>query len=220
MRRTPEQRPRESFRERRERRAGIDDPDVVLNAAARYLEVRSRSVDEVRRHLTQAGYQHELVAAAVDRLTTLGMLDDAVFARMWVESRDRARPRSEMALRRELMLKGIDRELAAEILDERRSGGVGGASRGLGGVVGESGEGGEEGEDREERESPDMVAAARLLAKRAGALARISQPRERRQKAYALLARNGFDPEVCREATNRFLTAAEEAADGSASESD
>jgi SOS response regulatory protein OraA/RecX len=49
MPRTPEQRPRESFRERRERRAGIDDPDVVLNAAARFLEVRSRSVDEVRR---------------------------------------------------------------------------------------------------------------------------------------------------------------------------
>jgi regulatory protein len=216
MPRTPEQRPRESFRERRERRAGIDDPEVVLNAAARFLEVRSRSVDEVRRHLTQAGYQHELVAAALERLTALGMLDDAVFARMWVESRDRARPRSEMALRRELTLKGIDRELAAEVLDERRAGRSSGAGRGLGGVVGESGEGG----DQEERESPDMVAAARLLAKRAGALARISQPRERRQKAYALLARNGFDPEVCREATNRFLAAAEEAADAPASEAD
>lgn len=215
MPRTPEQRPRESFRERRERRAGIDDPEVVLNAAARFLEVRSRSVDEVRRHLTQAGYQHELVAAAVDRLTTLGMLDDAVFARMWVESRDRARPRSEMALRRELTLKGIDRELAAEVLGERRAGRSGGAGRGLGGVVV-----GESGDQDEEAESPDMVAAARLLAKRAGALARISQPRERRQKAYALLARNGFDPEVCREATNRFLAAAEEAADAPASEAD
>ncbi len=215
MRRTPEQRPRESFRERRERRAGIDDPDVVLNAAARFLEVRSRSVDEVRRHLTQAGYQHELVAAAVDRLTTLGMLDDAVFARMWVESRDRARPRSEMALRRELTLKGIDRELAAEVLDERRAGRSSGAGRGLGGVVV-----GESGDQDEEAESPDMVAAARLLAKRAGALARISQPRERRQKAYALLARNGFDPEVCREATNRFLVAAQEAADDATSEAD
>ena len=217
MPRTPEQRPRESFRERRERRAGIDDPDVVLNAAARFLEVRSRSVDEVRRHLTQAGYQHELVAAAVERLTTLGMLDDAVFARMWVESRDRARPRSEMALRRELMLKGIDRELAAEVLDERRAGRSSGAGRGLGGVVvGGSGEAG----DQEERENPDMVAAARLLAKRAGALTRISQPRERRQKAYALLARNGFDPEVCREATNRFLAAAEEAVGDPAFEAD
>jgi len=212
---TPEQRPRESFRERRERRAGIDDPEVVLNAAARFLEVRSRSVDEVRRHLTQAGYQHELVAAAVERLTALGMLDDAVFARMWVESRDRARPRSEMALRRELTLKGIDRELAAEVLDERRAGRSSGAGRGLGGVIV-----GEPVDEGEEAEGPDMVAAARLLAKRAGALARISQPRERRQKAYALLARNGFDPEVCREATNLFLAAAEEAADGPASEAD
>jgi len=200
MPRTPGQRPRESFRERRERRAGIDDPDVVLNAAARFLEVRSRSVDEVRRHLAQAGYQPELVTAAVVRLTALGLLDDAAFARMWVESRDRARPRSETALRRELALKGIGRELAAEVLDERRRGGAG-----------------EEGEDGE---GPDMVAAERLLRKRSSALARIAQPRERRQKAYALLARNGFDPEVCREATNRFLAAAEEAADGPASEAD
>ena len=33
----------------------------------------------------------------------------------------------------------------------------------------------------------------------ARALARVADPRQRRQRAYALLARNGFDPEVCRE---------------------
>ena len=125
MPRTPGQDRRESLRERRERRALIDDPEIVLNAAARFLEVRSRSVDELRRHLTQAGYRADLVEAAVARLTELGMLDDATFARTWVESRDRARPRSEAALRRELALKGIDRELAAEVLDERRGGHLG-----------------------------------------------------------------------------------------------
>jgi hypothetical protein len=26
----------------------------------------------------------------------------------------------------------------------------------------------------------------------------VADPRQRRQRAYALLARNGFDPEVCR----------------------
>jgi regulatory protein len=204
MPRTPGQRPRESFRERRERHAAIDDPDVVLNAAARFLEVRSRSVDEVRRHLTQAGYRPDLVAAAVARLTDIGVLDDAAFARMWVESRDRARPRSESALRRELTLKGIDRELAAEVLDERRTG----TSRADGGNTDEPG-------DR-----PDMTAAERLLRKRAGALARISDSRERRRRAYGLLARNGFDPEVCREATNRFLAAAKAAADDPAADDD
>jgi hypothetical protein len=30
-------------------------------------------------------------------------------------------------------------------------------------------------------------------------LARVADPRQRRARAYALLARNGFDPDVCRE---------------------
>ena len=50
-----------------------------------------------------------------------------------------------------------------------------------------------------------MAAALRLLAKRRAALLRIAEVRERRGRAYGLLARNGFDPEVCREATIRFL---------------
>lgn len=180
---------RETFQQRRERRAAIKDPEVVMNAAARFLELRSRSVQEVRRHLIQAGYREELVEQIVARLSDMGILNDDAFARMWVESRDRARPRSEQALRRELTLKGIDRELAAEVLDARRHGGFDAATA--------------QGEDAPA--NPDMAAAMRLLAKRRGALLRIADDRERRGRAYGLLARNGFDPEVCREATMRFL---------------
>jgi regulatory protein len=176
--------PRESFRERRERRAAIDDPDVVLNAAARFLEVRPRSVDEVRRHLAQAGYRTELVESAVARLLELGMLDDRAFGQAWVESRDRARPRGESAIRQELAHKGLDRELIAELLETRRlgDGTADGEPRGTG----------------EDSTTPDELAAERLLRKRASALLRIADPRERRNRAYALLARNGFDPDVCR----------------------
>ena len=39
---------RPSLAERRERRAAVDDPAVVLEAAARFLEPRARSVAEVR----------------------------------------------------------------------------------------------------------------------------------------------------------------------------
>ena len=46
--------------------------------------------------------------------------------------------------------------------------------------------------------TPDQAAAERLLARNARSLARVADPRQRRQRAYALLARNGFDPEVCR----------------------
>jgi SOS response regulatory protein OraA/RecX len=54
-------------------------------------------------------------------------------------------------------------------------------------------------DDDEPQESPDTIGARRLLAKRASALAREPDLRKRRAKAYALLARNGFSPEVCRE---------------------
>jgi regulatory protein len=169
---------RESYAERRERRAEVEDPAVVLEAAARFLETRSRSVAEVRRRLTGAGYRPELVEHAIARLGDLGMLDDEAFARAWVESRDRARPRGERALQNELRLKGIDRALVDAVLDERRS---------AEGVV----------------LAPDRDAAERLIEKHARSLDRIADPRRRRERAYALLARNGFDPETCREVAAR-----------------
>ena len=48
------------------------------------------------------------------------MLDDEAFARAWVESRDRARPRGERAIREELRLKGVDRASIDLVLAERR----------------------------------------------------------------------------------------------------
>jgi regulatory protein len=177
---------RESFAERRARRAEVDDPAVVLEAAARFLEVRSRSVSEVRRRLSGAGYRPELVEGAIARMTDLGMLDDEAFARSWVESRDRARPRGERAIREELRLKGIDRETADIVLGERRERAAAAPGEGHGPGDGEP-------------VSADRTAAERLLAKQARALARVADPRQRRQRAYVLLARHGFDPETCRE---------------------
>ena len=147
----------------------------MLEAAARFLETRSRSVAEVRRRLSRAGYQTALVEDAITRLEELGMLDDEAFARAWVESRDRARPRGERAIREELRVKGVDRTTVDAILDERREA------------------------PTADEPTPDRAAAARLLAKHARALDRVVDRHQRRQRAYALLARNGFDPETCRE---------------------
>ncbi len=57
---------------------------------------------------------------------------------------------------------------------------------------------------------PDRAAAERLLARHARALARVADPRQRRQRAYALLARHGFDPETCREVAATLDAAAED----------
>jgi regulatory protein len=170
----------------------------VLNAAARFLEVRPRSVDEVRRHLGSAGYREELVESAVARLLELSMLDDRAFGQAWVESRDRARPRGESAIRQELARKGLDRELIAQLLAVRRAGDADSRGGGLGGDTDPT-------TSDEAPASPDELAAERLLHKRASALLRISDPRQRRNRAYALLARNGFDPEICRRVSQRAL---------------
>jgi regulatory protein len=182
---------RASFAERRERKAEVDDPALVLEAAARFLEARARTVVEVRRRLTGAGYQADLVEGAITRMLELGMLDDEAFARAWIESRDRARPRGERAMRQELGLKGVDRATVDLVLSERREA--------VAGVPAEDGV----------TTSPDQVAAERLIARNTRSLARVADPRQRRQRAYALLARNGFDPEVCRTVAARMMEAGE-----------
>ncbi|MGZ8438934.1 MAG: regulatory protein RecX [Candidatus Limnocylindrales bacterium] len=186
---------RRSPAEAREHKAAVDDPAVVFEAAARFLEARSRSVHEVRRRLTHAGYRPELVEGAIERMLELGMLDDEDFARAWVESRDRARPRGERAIRAELALKGVDRASVDLVIEERREAALG-AAQGL--------------EDDGGAASADRIAAERLLARNARSLERVADPRQRRQRAYALLARNGFDPETCREVAGRVGVAVEE----------
>lgn len=161
-----------SLEVRRAEHAEVTDPSLVLDAALRFLETRQRSASEVRRRLVLQGYRANLVEGAVERLLELGILDDDAFARAWVESRDRARPRGERALRRELAVKGIDREIVDGTIADR------------------------------DRTSPgaDSEAARRLLERHARALDRIAYPRVRRQRAYALLARNGFDADTAVEA--------------------
>ena len=171
--------------EARERKAAVDDPAVVFEAAARFLEARSRSVQEVRRRLTHAGYQPELVEGAIERMLELGILDDEAFARAWVESRDRSRPRGERAIRAELRLKGVDGASVDLVLEERREA--------VSGLAAE-----------DDSPSVDLRAAERLIAKHQRSLDRLADPGQRRQRAYALLARNGFDPETAGDAVRRW----------------
>ncbi len=153
-----------------------------MEAAAAFLAVRSRSVEETRRRLNQLGYPPALCDQVVERLVALGYLDDAAFARAWIESRDRARPRGTVALRRELQRKGVPDDTIGAALGERDTR-VAAADQ----------------KDGEPLPSADREAARQLLERRDASLRREPDPRRRRQKAYALLARNGFAPDVCHE---------------------
>jgi regulatory protein len=161
-----------SLEARKAEHAEVTDPSLVLAAALRFLEARPRSTTEVRRRLLMRGYRANLVEGCLERLLDLGILDDEAFARAWVESRDRARPRGERALRAELRGKGIDRQVVDDVMDART----------------------------EEQPAADGEAARRVLERHASALSRVADPRARRQRAYALLARSGFDSETAIEA--------------------
>ena len=92
------------------------------------------------------------------------------------------------------MLKGIDREVVDEALAERAAASAAGSAADDG--------------SRRRRVRPDdadEIAARRLLERRAASLRREPDPRKRRQKAYALLARNGFDPGVCARVAAAFV---------------
>lgn len=176
--------------ERREQRAAVVDLAEVLDSAARFLEARPRSEAEVRSKLTRLGYRSELVEEVLTRLIELHYLDDETFARSWVESRDRARPRGEHALRLELGRKGVDRTTVDAILGERRD-----LARDAITGDGDVGAG---------PASADEAAAERLVARKRASLLRELDPRKRLQKTYALLARSGFAPDVCTTVARRL----------------
>ena len=186
----PAGRRRPTLAERRAERAEVEDPAQVLEAGARFLEARHRSVAEVRRRLTRLGYRADLVTEAIERLGELGYLDDDAFARAWVESRDRAKPRGEHALRRELAQKGVDRSLVDAVLGDRRE------DARLAIV-----------DEDAAPVSADEAAAERLLVKKLPAIRREPDQRRRLQRAYGLLARNGFGPDVCSSVARRVLDA-------------
>jgi regulatory protein len=180
-------------------RAPANDPAGVLAAAARFMEARPRSVEEIRRRLGAAGFQSDLVEAAIARLGELGMLDDAAFARAWTEARDRTRPRSARALRQELRRKGVADEVIEQALAAREASAAGeGEDEDEATAALEAGE-------RASSEASDRAAAERLLERRGGTLLREPDPRRRRSRAFGLLVRGGFDPEVSREVVAGWL---------------
>src|SRR5262245_6391406 len=82
-----------------ERIARGEQADRAIQVALRALELRPRSISELRDRLRTKGFDSEMTEAAITRLNELGLVDDTSFARFWVESRQHSRPRGPSALR-------------------------------------------------------------------------------------------------------------------------
>lgn len=91
--------------------AGAADEEAAFRAALRHLERRAFAARDLARRLGRRGHGPEAVGAATRRLAELGLLDDATFARQYVESRA-ARGRGPARLRRDLRALGVEDAVA------------------------------------------------------------------------------------------------------------
>lgn len=93
------------------------DPRAVLVAgrtiAMDRLAARDRSRHEILDALARRRFPEEVSVVVVDQLESEGLVDDERFARVWVESRGRAKGLARSVLRLELRRKGV----APDIID-------------------------------------------------------------------------------------------------------
>ena len=92
---------------------GGDPYAVAREIALRQLTVRARTRVELARALARKQVPEEVARKVLDRLTEVGLIDDAVFARDWLAAGGR-RQKSRRVLLGELAEKGVDRELIDE----------------------------------------------------------------------------------------------------------
>lgn len=87
---------------------------IILNALSMSAKTRTQLAEK----LASKEVPDAAAEEALDRLTEVGLIDDAAFANAWVLSRHRGRGLSASAIKRELKQKGIDAELAETALEQ------------------------------------------------------------------------------------------------------
>lgn len=82
----------------------------------RLLTARARTRAELAGQLVKRGYPDDVSARVLDRLTDVGLLDDADFAEQWVHARLANAGKGKRALAAELHTKGVDKDLITSVL--------------------------------------------------------------------------------------------------------
>jgi regulatory protein len=98
-----------------------EDPvERARELCLRWLASRPRTRTELADAMRRRGVPDEAAAAVLARFTDAGLIDDAAFARAWVESRHHNRGLARRALSAELKQRGVDGqdiEAAVSVLD-------------------------------------------------------------------------------------------------------
>jgi regulatory protein len=93
-----------------------DQHDAARQIVLRQLAMAPRSRAQLEQKLAQRDCPADVAAAVLDRMTEVGLVDDAAYAQMLVRSQQAGRGLAKRALARELRTKGIGDDLADEAL--------------------------------------------------------------------------------------------------------
>jgi len=148
------------------------DPAACREAALRLLERQRRTRSDLERRLRDKAFADATVAEVLDRLAAVGLVDDVEYARAFMAGRRARRSAGARRIEQELRARGVGAEDIAA------------AAARL---------------DVEQGGMDELSAARRVIAQAARRLQSL-EPRVRRQRLYALLARRGFDGDVIRRA--------------------
>lgn len=148
------------------------DPAAAREAALKLLERTRRTRADLARRLRDKGYDEPVVAEVLERLAGVGLIDDVEYARAFLAGRWGRRAAGWRVLEQDLRKRGVPSE---DIASARAR--------------------------FEQAQGPaDEVRLARRVAEQAERRYARLDPRIRRQRLYALLARRGFDGDTIAQA--------------------
>lgn len=99
-----------------------DAVEMAWERVIRLLAIRARSAQEIRQYLQRNAAEPTIIDSVITRLQERNYLDDAEFAKAWVQNRTTFRPKGARVLQHELRQKGIapeDIQTALAGLDEQ-----------------------------------------------------------------------------------------------------
>jgi regulatory protein len=97
--------------------AGQDPRELARKIVLRRLDAAPRTRFELSTYLEARGIPDGIITEVLDRFGDVGLVDDALFARMWAESRHVHRGQSRHVIRQDLRRKGVDDQVIADALD-------------------------------------------------------------------------------------------------------
>jgi regulatory protein len=153
----------------------------TFDRAVAMLAARPRAARDLERTLARKGEPAEHVAAAVQRLVSLGILDDAQFARQFIRARIAGAGLSRRRLQSELWRRGVARDVIDSALAE---------------VM-------------EEDEVDEGAQIARVAEKKLRTL-RSADPATARRRLYAFLARRGYESSAIRRVMDALPASSED----------